>query len=123
MALRMQQESPVKRGILSEQDRRLQSRFLKQIDANMDDIHDIFFRKSMRERMFIIAQDRYALRERRFRWKVRHTCVTSCVQLSYVLMTYACVCFRLRKEEVRNESVPPQSSHVNGNRKQCQCEY
>ena len=95
MALRMQQESPVKRGILSEQDRRLQSRFLKQIDANMDDIHDIFFRKSMRERMFIIAQDRYALRERRFRWKVRHERDVTCLQLSCVVMTYACVLFQV----------------------------
>ena len=70
LALRIQQESPVKRGVLSESDRRLQRSVLSQSDANMEDIHCIFFRLPMRERMEIIAQDRAALRERMFRWNV-----------------------------------------------------
>ena len=78
LALRIQQESPVKRGVLSESDRRLQRSVLSQIDANMDDIHCIFFRLPMRERMEIIAQDRAALRERMFRWNVSNCALAHC---------------------------------------------
>nr|XP_033818938.1 centriolar coiled-coil protein of 110 kDa isoform X2 [Geotrypetes seraphini] len=60
-------ELPLKRGAVSTQDASLQERVLAQLRAALYEIHDIFFRMEVLERMHILRHDREVRREKMIR--------------------------------------------------------
>lgn len=62
-----QQETPIKRGQVNNQDRDLLDRIIAQLQAALLDIHEIFFDVPVWERMQFIAHDRQLREERRLR--------------------------------------------------------
>lgn len=64
-AVRFHEETPVKKGLITEQDADLHQRLISQITAACCELHDIFFKINTQERMLIISQSREFTRERR----------------------------------------------------------
>ncbi|XP_030069154.1 centriolar coiled-coil protein of 110 kDa isoform X2 [Microcaecilia unicolor] len=62
-----QSELPLKRAAVSTQDASLQERVLAQLRAALYEIHDIFFRMEVLERMHILCHDREVRREKMIR--------------------------------------------------------
>ncbi|KAJ6657617.1 hypothetical protein lerEdw1_002334 [Lerista edwardsae] len=62
-----QSEAPLKRGAVSAQDANLQERVVAQLRAALYDIHDIFFKMDVTERMNILRHDREVRKEKMLR--------------------------------------------------------
>ncbi|XP_060116531.1 centriolar coiled-coil protein of 110 kDa isoform X2 [Heteronotia binoei] len=62
-----QSEAPLKRGAVSAQDASLQERVVAQLRAALYDIHDIFFKMEVSERMNILHHDREVRKEKMLR--------------------------------------------------------
>ncbi|XP_044289115.1 centriolar coiled-coil protein of 110 kDa isoform X1 [Varanus komodoensis] len=62
-----QTEAPLKRGSVSAQDANLQERVAAQLRAALYDIHDIFFKMDVSERMSILCHDREVRKEKMLR--------------------------------------------------------
>ncbi|XP_033022714.1 centriolar coiled-coil protein of 110 kDa isoform X5 [Lacerta agilis] len=62
-----QSEAPLKRGSVSAQDANLQERVAAQLRAALYDIHDIFFKMEVSERMSILSHDREVRKEKMLR--------------------------------------------------------
>ncbi|XP_048348907.1 centriolar coiled-coil protein of 110 kDa isoform X1 [Sphaerodactylus townsendi] len=62
-----QTEAPLKRGTVSAQDASLQERVAAQLRAALYDIHDIFFKVEVSERMGILSHDREVRKEKMLR--------------------------------------------------------
>ncbi|XP_015271593.1 PREDICTED: centriolar coiled-coil protein of 110 kDa [Gekko japonicus] len=62
-----QSEAPLKRGAVSVQDASLQERVVAQLRAALFDIHDIFFKMEVSERMNILHHDREVRKEKMLR--------------------------------------------------------
>nr|XP_056722321.1 centriolar coiled-coil protein of 110 kDa [Euleptes europaea] len=62
-----QSEAPLKRGTVSAQDASLQERVAAQLRAALYDIHDIFFKVEVSERMNILRHDREVRKEKMLR--------------------------------------------------------
>ncbi|KAL8175448.1 UNVERIFIED_CONTAM: hypothetical protein K2H54_025277 [Gekko kuhli] len=62
-----QSEAPLKRGAICAQDASLQERVVAQLRAALFDIHDIFFKMEVSERMSILCHDREVRKEKMLR--------------------------------------------------------
>ncbi|XP_053392800.1 uncharacterized protein LOC123562253 isoform X2 [Mercenaria mercenaria] len=72
-AFNFQAETPIKKGTFSREDRILLERIVAQLQANLLDIHDVFFEIPISERMAIISAARQQEQDRRMRQSERYS--------------------------------------------------